>query len=171
MVNITLLEIIARSHPQLWEAIHPHVPVLVGGYRGVIAASEVELNPQPIPPGHLVLAGAALAREVSEGAVLTHAQSRGGQGFLLKVADEWCGNGARWPWPPGWPHPVDPDPHPWFVGGPDPSPWEVAQMFAAAALVFARFASDLEEGELRDAFRAASDKAGERAVTELTTQE
>ena len=105
-----------------------------------------------------MIAGAVLARQVAEGAVLVQAQSRGGREFLQQVVDDWCGTHGPRPWPPGWPH-VDLDP--------DPHPWDVAQMFAVASIVFARFASGLEEGELRDAFRTAADTAGERAVREL----
>lgn len=162
MANIALLEILARLNPQIWEIIHPHVPVLAGGYRGLAGGSDVELNPQPIPPGHLMVAGAALARQVAEGAVLTQAQTSGGPQFLSRVVDDWCGTRAPRPWPPGWPHVVDPDP--------DPHPWDVAQMFAVAAVVFAGFAAGLEDGEFRDAFRSAADKLGERAEEELSSE-
>jgi|SRR4051812_25984505 hypothetical protein len=156
MANVTLLEILARMNPRIWEIIHPHVPVL-GGVRFLSGVDEVALNPQPLPPKE-VLAGAVLARQMAEGAVLVHAQNQGGQGFLREVVDDWCGTHGPHPWPPGWPHP-DPDP--------DPHPWEVAQVFAVAALVFARFSAGLEDAELRDAFRAAADTAGERAVRGL----
>ena len=62
---------------------------------------------------------------------------------------------------------VEPVPDPARDPDPDPHPWEVAQVFAAASLVFAHFAGGLEDAELRDAFRAAADTAGERAVQGL----
>jgi hypothetical protein len=114
--------------------------------------------------------GAVLGRQIAEAAVITQAQTGGGQELLMRVVDDWCGTRRPHPWPPGWPHLVDPDSHPWFVAGPDPSPWHVAQMFAAASIVFARYSSGLEEGDLRDGFRGASDKAGERAVTALSAK-
>ena len=107
--------------------------------------------------------GAVLGRQIAEAAVITQAQTGGGQELLVRVVDDWCGTRGPHPWPPGWPHLVDPDPHPWFVAGPDRSPWNVAQMFASASIVFARYSSGLEDGDLRDGFRGASDKAGERA--------
>lgn len=170
MANMTLLEILARMNPYLWEIIHPHVPVEGGGIRQLSRAAEVELNPQPIPPGReLAFAGAALAKAVAQGAVLTQAQSQGGSEFLSSVVDDWCGTRGPRPWPPGWPHwAMGPgDPVPWRVEEPDPHPWGVASMFAAAAVVFASFSGALEDGELRDAFRQAADKAGERAEAEL----
>jgi hypothetical protein len=58
MSHLTFLELLARHDARLWEAIHPHVPIL----RGVAErGAEVSLNPQPIPPKVL---GALAAREL-----------------------------------------------------------------------------------------------------------
>jgi hypothetical protein len=158
MTNIALLEILARLNPRIYEIIHPHVPVLVGGFGPLAEVDEVELNPQPLPPREVV-AAAMLARRLGDAAVLVNAQTQGGQGFLQEIVDEWCGTRGPRPWPPGWPHVVEPDPH----------PWDVAQVFAVASLVFAGFAASLEDGQLREAFRAAADTTGERAVKELAS--
>jgi hypothetical protein len=158
MVSTELIEILARLNPAIYEVYGPHGPIGWGS-RGF--GSQVELNPQQLPP-RAAFAGALLAGQVAEGAVLTQAQSGGGQEFLMQVVDDWCGTRGPRPWPPGWPHVIDPDP--------DPHPWEVAEMFAVAALSFARVAAGLEDGPLRDAFRAAVEKTGERAVMELGEQ-
>jgi hypothetical protein len=170
MANLTVLEIFARLNPAIWDWIVPMGPVEIAqiGRVGRIG-EEVELNPQPLPPGPEIV-GAVLGRQIAEAAVITQAQTGGGQELLMRVVDEWCGTRGPHPWPPGWPHLVDPDPHPWFVAEPEPSPWNVAQMFAAASIVFARYSSGLDEGELRDGFRGASDKTGERAVQALGAQ-
>lgn len=165
-MNIALIEILARVNPYMWEIIHPHVPLTyVGGV--VDGMSEVELNPQPIPPGHeLTVAGVGLARMVAEGAVLTHAQSERGPQLLAKVVDDWCGTKGQHPWPPGWPHGSALNPSSWRQG-PDPLPWKVAEMFAAASVVFARFSGGLQDGALREAFREGAEKLGARAVASI----
>ena len=146
MANVTLLEILARMNPRIWEIIHPHVPVL-GGVRFLSGVDEVALNPQPLPPKE-VLAGAVLARQMAEGAVLVHAQNQGGQGFLREVVDDWCGTHGASPVAAGMAAP-DPDPP-----TRTPGRWLRCSRWPRWC---SRGARRPGGRQLRDAFRAAAD--------------
>ena len=99
-LNTSLIAIIARRHPQIWE--------IVGGGPGGIRSrvDAVALNPQPLPPAFRY--GAAVGRQVVQTAVTAH---------LLKIAfepgDDIC--------PP--PRHLPPIPFPW---PPEPYPWRTA---------------------------------------------
>ena len=100
-LNTSLIAIIARRHPQIWE-------IVGGGPGGGIRsrAEAVALNPQPLPPAFRY--GAAVARQVVQTAATAH---------MLKLAfepgDDIC--------PP--PRHLPPIPFPW---PPEPYPWRTA---------------------------------------------
>jgi hypothetical protein len=103
-LNTSLIAIIARRHPQIWEIVGggPGGP---GGIRSRIDA--VALNPQPLPPAFRY--GAAVGRQVVQTAATAH---------LLKIAyepgDDICPPPRHWP-PIPFPWPPEPDPYPWRV--------------------------------------------------------
>jgi hypothetical protein len=186
--NTILLQVIARLHPEIWDAINPMGPIrggeLIGrtGLRRVggepLSTSELstgssvadELNPQPMPPSRQVLrATAQLTGQLAQLALTTHAQNGGGAELLVREIDDWCGNRPRpipwprnWPWPWPWPPPPDPDAQPWFI----------AEVFATAALTLAgigsRLAGRADDGLLA-AFDNGADQLSDAAVSaELT---
>ncbi|UQX88889.1 hypothetical protein M6D93_02555 [Jatrophihabitans telluris] len=172
-----LLEIIARSHPELYEILHPHVPfVLLGGF--VSRAAEVELNPQPIPPGRasraadelnpqplppreVRVAAVELVAQLALNAINAHGQKRNGAELLVAEIDDWCGTHPRpIPWPPNWPWPWPPGPDP----DPEPHPWLTAEMFAVAAVTLAGIGSRIADTTLRGGFDTAAEHLADAAV-------
>ena len=94
-LNTSLIAIIARRHPQIWEIVGGG-PAGPGGFRSRLDA--VALNPQPLPPAFRY--GAAVGRQVVQTAVTAH---------LLKIAfepgDDICPPPRHlppipFPWPP-----------------------------------------------------------------------
>jgi hypothetical protein len=167
MSRTTLLELVARINPQIWDAVHPMGPVLVSRYGLAFAGREIadELNPQPLPPvepaavrRQLLHGAVQLSGQLAQLAVFSQAQSGNGAELLMREIDDWCGTGPRRiPWPTNWPFPIP-------VPEPDPSPWLVAEVFAAAAVTLAGIAARLGEGELRDGFDKAVDRLSEAAT-------
>ena len=99
-LNTSLIAIIARKYPQIWEIVGGG-PAGPGGLRSRIDA--VALNPQPLPPAFRY--GAAVGRQVVQTAATAH---------MLKIAfepgDDICPPPRRWP---PIPFPPEPDPYPW----------------------------------------------------------
>jgi hypothetical protein len=162
----SLLALVARINPAIWDAIHPMGPITVGHYRHAFGAGrEVadELNPQPLPPAEraavrrqLLHGAVQLSGQLAQLAVFSQAQNGNGAELLVREVDDWCGNQPRpIPWPTNWPIPI-PDPDPW--------PWLSAEVFAAAAVTLAGIADRLGEGELRDGFDKAVDRLSEAAI-------
>ncbi|MDQ1717981.1 MAG: hypothetical protein QOE89_1934 [Pseudonocardiales bacterium] len=186
--NTKLLELIARTHPYLWEILHPHVPILYGfGYVDRFAA--VELNPQPIPPGiaaavlsegagagkqaaelnpqplppraEVLVAAAGLAQQLAQFALFAQAQNGNGAELLVREIDDWCGTRPRpIPWPKNWPLPWPPIPEP----DPEPHPWLTAEVFTVAALTLASVGARLGAGQLRDGFDKSVDQLLDAAL-------
>jgi len=104
-LNTSLIAIIARRHPQIWEIVGGG-PAGPGGFR--TRADQVALNPQPLPPLPAAFRyGAAVGRQVVQTAATAH---------LLKIAfepgDDICPPPRHWP-PIPFPWPPEPDPYPW----------------------------------------------------------
>jgi hypothetical protein len=106
-LNTSLIAIIARKYPQIWEIVGggPAGPGGPGVIRSRIDA--VALNPQPLPPAFRY--GAAVAHQVVQTAATAH---------MLKIAfepgDDICPPPRHWP-PIPFPWPPEPDPHPWRI--------------------------------------------------------
>jgi hypothetical protein len=98
-----LWRVIAEKHPEIWDVI------------GGDPASQVALNPQPLPPRSAYLAAVILefTERMTNVAELADLIPRpGGEPGILIVAahvarfvDEICGNGLRIRWPFPWPPP------------------------------------------------------------------
>ncbi|GAA4491568.1 hypothetical protein GCM10023094_56140 [Rhodococcus olei] len=155
MQTSSLLSIIARIHPQVWDAIVPHGP-------GIRERSDrASLNPQPLPPSDRYLIGAAeMAHDVARIAV--ESEMRGQSSSMLgELVDDWCATPwpRRWPWP--WP---GPRPNEDIEDGPLPEPWVVQTGRVVGAIVFASVGSRLAKGELAAAFLDGADRLTEAAV-------
>ncbi len=173
-LSLTLLELIARVNPAIWELIGPHVPVLytsgeagssVAGRFG--RAGEAELNPQPLPPREQILIGAArLAQQLVEAAIAQGSDR--GTSLLLEEIEDWCGTRPRplpFPWPSRWPIPIywPPVPDP----GPGPDPELDREIFTVAAVALASLAARIgDEGVV-----ATLGKAVDRLVEAATSRE
>ena len=153
MASMTLLEILARMNPYLWEIIHPHVPVEGGGIRQLLRAAEVELNPQPIPPGFADLValnpqplpprvlGALVAADLLQ---LSWSAGKLGQrvGPIADWEDDPC---PTWPKPPKLPPHLGPPP-------PDPGPdWLLDYHLGLASSLAAAHPSVRDSGVVQDA--------------------
>ena len=168
---VGLMMVIGRINPAIWDAIIPMGPKYDGAVIRASKASEVELNPQPIPPGHeLAFASARVAHEIASAAIAAEAAGSEFAGSIVSRAiDDWCGtpHGHRpIPWPGQWPFP-------WFsqngVHEPDPHPWDIATSRVVGALAFASVAAQLEEGEVREALASGADQLLEAGLS-VTTQ-
>ncbi len=165
---LRLLTIIGRINPAIWDVIVPMGPRYLGSISDISPAAAVELNPQPIPPGHqLQFAAARVANEIAIAAVAAEAagMEEGAARIVSRAVDDWCGTppGHPIPWPRHWPipwppGPVDPDPHPWLV----------ASIRTVAALTFASVASRIAEGGARDALGSGAERLLESALDEKT---
>ena len=115
---------------------------------------EVELNPQPLPPGDPSM-GAALLHRIVAAAL---ASRDGFKRSFLSDIDDWCGTG--WPrrWPKGWP-----------VGGPIPRPGPVenAQLLLGGLLAVADISAHYDDPEMLEIFDAAIEMLGEAAVRQF----
>ncbi len=147
----SLLSIIGRINPAVWDAIVPHGP------RFASRLEQVALNPQPLPPHEGLLVGAAeMAHTVARLAV--EASVRGeSTDFVREVIDDWCGT----PWPRKWPWPW-PGPRP--DQGPQPDPWILDTARVVGAVVFTSVASGLGEGELQSTLLEGAERLAEVAA-------
>jgi hypothetical protein len=153
-----LLRVLARLHPELWEVIHPHVPVLVLGRSAGSGPSghgaEVELNPQPIPPGvELRLAVQRTATAVADAAIAAQVAGHDAGAILQDAGDDFCQTPhSKIPWPRHWPHPWPDEPYPIAPDLATPA------VQAQAALVFQSYASGIADEHLTSAFAAVADR-------------
>lgn len=158
--GIALLRIIARNHPELWELIHPHVPLVATGARFAVTdrLNAVALNPQPLPPREfLVAVTRSTARAIADIAIATDVTGQDAGRLLTEIVDDWCPTPPtpkipwpkKWPfpWPPGEPYPIDPR-------------VATASIQAEAGLVFQVYAAGIADETLSTQFA----KAGERLI-------
>jgi len=161
---LRLLTVIGRMSPSIWDAIVPMGPRYYESIAELSPASMVELNPQPIPPGHqLQLAAARAAHEIGLAAIAAEAagEEEGAAGIVSRAVDDWCGTPAGRipiPWPRHWPLPLP-------AGGLDEEA-DVAAMRTVAALTLASMASRITEGETRDALARGAEQLLDAALTE-----
>jgi hypothetical protein len=151
----TLLSIIARIHPAIWDAIIPH-----GHRAGAVGASRVDrvaLNPQPLPPRETFLLGAAeMAHDIVKTALEIEAHGESSFGFVSDVIDDWCGT----PWPRKWPVP-------WPGPGPQPDPWDAMDVQAArviGAIIFSSVAMRLPDEKFSAVFADGAERLTEAAL-------
>src|SRR5215212_1986011 len=163
---VQLLRLLARLHPELWEIIHPHLPLIDGGARSRPAErfAEVALNPQPLPPRvELRVAVQRTARAVADATIAAHLAGRDAGEVLQQVGDDWCPNppGPKIPWPRHWPHP-------WPSGEPYPIEPEfvIPALQAEAGLVFQSYALDIADERLSVAFGHLADRLIDAALME-----
>lgn len=151
----TLLGHIARIHPAIWDAIHPHGPLIRQRF------DTVALNPQPLPPKEmeerLQLEAGLMARELVRLAVEADIRGDDPVHLVRELIDDWCGT----PWPRKWPFPW---PGPGPTDGPHLDPLHVNSARVVGATVFASYASRLGEGPLRDALSEGAERLAQTAV-------
>jgi hypothetical protein len=152
MTNYQLLSVIARLHPEAWDAIIPRAP------RGWSRFEEVALNPQPLPPGppeQFAAAAAWMTQRLVSMAIEADLRGEDPTSWLAEIIDEYCGT-----WPRKWPFPW---PGPGPQHGPSPDPWRMQEARAASALVLASTASRLGEGRLQAVLADGAEKLAEAA--------
>jgi hypothetical protein len=164
-MNIDLIRLLAtlgKINPAIWDVIIPHGPVL-STISKQSPGIEVELNPQPIPPGHeLEFASAKVAKEIAHAAIA--AEAAGGQGasaIVSRAIDDWCGTPPRHipiPWPGPWPFPWTLD----EIGG-EP---DVGASRVVGALTLASVASRMADGEARAALAKGAEQLLEVGLSE-----
>ena len=148
MRALTLLSIIARVHPEVWDVI-PRGPLSS-------KADVVSLNPQPLPPREtLQTAAAEMAHEIVRIAVEAELSGGSSAKLVSEFIDDWCAT----PWPRRWPQPW-----PGIDEGPSPVPWDVRTARVVGAVVFASAGSRLPEGDLGTAFAEGAERLAEAAV-------
>jgi hypothetical protein len=167
-LNLSLVQLLAsmgRINPAIWDWIVPMGPERA--FAASSLASEVELNPQPIPPGHeLQFAAARVANDIAVAAIAAEAAGDGGeaQRIVSQAIDDWCGTptGHRpFPWPTPWPIP-------WHLQDPDPHPWSIETARVVGALTLASIASRMTEGSAEEALAHGAERLMEVALqTEL----
>jgi hypothetical protein len=163
---VRLSAVLGKLNPAAWDAIFPHGPVLSHGaaFRLRAKGSEVELNPQPLPPKEqLLLASAAVAHDIAFAAVSAEAAGTGSASRMVaRAIDDWCGTRPPRipiPWPGPWPFPWPPEPEP----HPD---WDIGLSRVVGALSLASVASRLEEGELQDALAKGAEQLLEAGLAD-----
>ena len=149
------LALIIALNPRAADVI-PHGPQHVVQFaarqKAALGGEEVELNPQPLPPGDPSM-GAALLHKITAAAL---ASRDGFKRSFLSDIDDWCGTG--WPrrWPKGWP-----------VPGPRPGPVETAQLLLGGLLAAADISAHYDDPEMLEVFDAAIEMLGEAAVRQF----
>jgi hypothetical protein len=154
MNTVSLLSMVARIHPEAWDAVIPR-------WQGRLTRGDlVSLNPQPLPPGPppdtVLLEAAAMSHELVRFAVEADIRGENAMDRVYAMVDDWCGTPwpGKWPWP--WPDPRD-------AGGPHPDPWQVDRARLVGAIVFASAASRLADGEVKSALAGAAERLAEAA--------
>jgi hypothetical protein len=165
-VNVSLVQLLTsmgRINPAVWDFIVPMGPERA--FSASFLANEVELNPQPIPPGHeLQFAAARVANEIATAAISAEAAGMGeeAQRLVDQAIDDWCGTptGHRhFPWPTPWPIP-------WQLQDPDPHPWMIETARVVGALTLASVASRMTEGSAQEALAHGAERLLETAVAQ-----
>lgn len=161
---VRLLALLGRIDPAVWDFIIPHGPVQ-GALSGAVSrSSEVELNPQPLPPKEaLLFASATVAQDIAFAAVAAEAAGTDAAARIVERAvDDWCGTGRPRlpiPWPGPWPFPWPPEP--------EPHPeWDIGASQVVGALSLASVASRMADGEARDALSKGAEQLLQAGLSE-----
>jgi hypothetical protein len=165
----TLVSVLGRIHPAIFDVIFPHGPVIFSraafGRQG--GRSATELNPQPLPPvDGFLLASATVAHDIAFAALSAEAAGNEAASRIVTSAiDEWCGNGRpRFPIP--WPGPW---PFPWAFETEPQRSHDVAASQVVGALSLAAVAARLSPGAVRDALSTGAEQLLD-AATQRSTQ-
>ncbi len=168
MAYNTLLSIIARINPQIWDYIYPHGPVI--GYSasptiGIAPVIDrVALNPQPLPPGDRFLVGAAeLAHDIVRTAVGMEARGESALTFVTDTIDDWCGT----PWPHKFPFPW---PGPRRDPELDPHAFDVQAGRIIAAIIFTSVAERVGDEKFSAVFADGAEKLTNAAINSRGTR-
>lgn len=159
---VRLMVVIGRVSPSIWDAIVPYGPGRTSVFRPS-PGSEVELNPQPIPPGHeLHFASVRVANEIAHAAIAAEAAgSEGGSRIVSRAVDDWCGTPhghVPIPWPSPWPFPWPPH---------DREPeLDVEASRVVGGLTLASIASRMSDGEARDALAKGAEQLLQAALSD-----
>ena len=159
---VRLMTVIGRINPAIWDAITPMGPGYVRSVSRASPGSWVELNPQPIPPGHEAqFAAAYVANEIALAAVAAEAAGveEGAARLVSRAIDDWCGTPQGHipiPWPGPWPGPLG--------RTPDPEPWFVASTRLIGALTLASVASRIAQGDAREALARGAEQLLDAAL-------
>jgi hypothetical protein len=165
---VRLLAVLGKVNPAVWDAIIPHGPIQAHthAFRSFSKGSEVELNPQPLPPKELLLfASAAVAHDIAFAAVSAEAAGNDSARLVSRAIDDWCGTRPPHipiPWPGPWPFPWPPEPEP----HPD---WDIGASRVVGALALASVASRLEAGEAYDALSKGAEQLLEAGLAQDRT--
>lgn len=165
-MNIDLLDFvnrIGRIHPEIYDII-PRGPQRDGRvFSAFSPGAEVELNPQPIPPGvQLQFAAARVALEIAYAAIAAEAAGNEdtAERIVARAVDDFCGtlHGHHpVPWPDPWPIPD--------IDLPDPIPWRLVEtMRLVAALTLATVGAQVAEGSAREALGHGAERLMEAAL-------
>jgi hypothetical protein len=161
---VRLLTVIGRINPAIWDVIVPMGPRYFESITEISPASAVELNPQPIPPGHqLQFAAARAAHEIGLAAIAAEAvgEEEGARRIVSRAVEDWCGTPTGHipiPWPRHWPLPSPPDPEPHTV--------DVTAIRTVAGLTLASMASRVIEADTREALAHGAEQLLDFALTE-----
>jgi hypothetical protein len=161
-----LLTVLGRVNPAIWDVIVPMGPRYFESFSAASRRSQVELNPQPIPPGRrLQFASARVAHQIADAAVAAEAAGvgEGAERLVSRAVDDWCGTPPPHipiPWPGPWPGP------PWLLDATDIGPREIATSRAIGALVLASVASRVPDGEAREALGRGAERLLESALAD-----
>ncbi len=162
--SLLLLRLLARCHPQIWDAINPHGPLFASSVRDVALdrGDEVSLNPQPLPPvARLGIAARRTAHAVAQATIAASWAGRDARELLQSIADDWCPTPPRpeIPWPKDWPVPWPPgEPYPIEPGFATPA------VQAEVAMIFQSYASGIANEELGGAFSELADRLVDAAL-------
>lgn len=172
-MNIDLLEFInriGRIHPAIYDII-PRGPQRDGRvFSAFSPGAEVELNPQPIPPGiQMQFATARVAHEIAHAAIAAEAAGNedAAERIVARAVDDFCGTLPGHhpvPWPDPWPIPD--------IDLPTPLPWRLVETVRlVAALTFASIGAQIAEGTAREALGHGSERLTEVALASQTERE
>ncbi len=153
--TVKLLALLGRTRPEVYDAFPPHDPGVLNRF------DAVALNPQPIPPGRELVAGAVvMARRIAQIAVQAEVRGEESPAWVSEIIDDWCGTmwPRKWPWPGPGPRPDE---------GPFPEPWRLNEAQVAGAVVFASLAASLGEGRLRDALGKGAEQLVDAATQQM----
>jgi hypothetical protein len=158
MSKVSFLRVLARLHPNVWEWIDPHLPIISVGR----SFDRVELNPQPLPPlERLASRVQGATRAIADVVIGASYVGADVDGMLREIGDELCPRppGPPIPWPRRWPTP-------WPPGEPYPIDLELitAAVQAEAAVVFGSYAADIEDEALSGAFAELADRLFDASV-------
>lgn len=166
---LQLLAVLRRVPPSAWDAIIPHGPsyqrvsYIPGPLPGPgrISVTPIQLPEPPKPQDPLLLAAAAVAQQVANAAIAAEAAGQEGASarIVSDAVDDWCGTGPHpIPWPRRWPFPWPPD-H-------EPQPeWVASTAQVVGALSLASVASQLADGETRQALVQGAQQLLEQGLT------